>query len=138
MANAVSRYDSGLARMDDLFDSFFPRFFGNDTFQVDIKESDAEYELTADLPGFKKEELNVTYDHDVLTIAAERNNVVEDKDEEGHFVRRERSSQSYHRQFMLKGIDESAIAAEFKDGVLTMQLPKRADAKEPLKKIEIK
>jgi len=111
---------------------------GNDNFQVDIKEKDNSYEVTADLPGFDKSDLNVTYDDDILTIEASRNDISEDKDEEGNFLRRERSSSSFRRQFMLKGIDEDKIDASFKDGVLNLALPKAPGKDEDKKKIDIK
>ncbi|MEK0151916.1 Hsp20 family protein [Tetragenococcus halophilus] len=138
MANLMSRNNDLMNMRDDFFDNFFSNFMGNDNFQVDIKEKDNSYEVTADLPGFDKSDLNVTYDDDILTIEASRNDVSEDKDEEGNFLRRERSSSSFRRQFMLKGIDEDKIDASFKDGVLNLGLPKAPGKDEDKKKIDIK
>ncbi|AYW47561.1 type III effector protein [Tetragenococcus osmophilus] len=138
MANLMSRNNDLMDMRDGFFDNFFSNFMGNDNFQVDIKEKDNSYEVTADLPGFDKSDLNVTYDDDVLTIEATRNDVTEDKDEEGNFIRRERNSSSYRRQFMLKGIDEDKIDASFKDGVLSLELPKAPGQDEDKKKIDIK
>ncbi|AOF48072.1 Hsp20 family protein [Tetragenococcus halophilus] len=138
MANLMSRNNDLMNMRDDFFDNFFSNFMGNDNFQVDIKEKDNNYEVTADLPGFDKSDLNVTYDDDILTIEASRNDVSEDKDEEGNFLRRERSSSSFRRQFMLKGIDEDKIDASFKDGVLNLELPKAPGKDEDKKKIDIK
>ncbi|MCF1686129.1 Hsp20 family protein [Tetragenococcus halophilus] len=138
MANLMSRNNDLMNMRDDFFDNFFSNFMGNDNFQVDIKEKDNSYEVTADLPGFDKTDLNVTYDDDILTIEASRNDVSEDKDEEGNFLRRERSSSSFRRQFMLKGIDEDKIDASFKDGVLNLELPKAPGKDEDKKKIDIK
>lgn len=134
----MSRNNDLMNMRDDFFDNFFSNFMGNDNFQVDIKEKDNNYEVTADLPGFDKSDLNVTYDDDILTIEASRNDVSEDKDEEGNFLRRERSSSSFRRQFMLKGIDEDKIDASFKDGVLNLELPKAPSKDEDKKKIDIK
>ncbi|GAA3018032.1 Hsp20 family protein [Tetragenococcus solitarius] len=138
MANLISRNNDLMGMRDDFFDNFFNGFMGNDNFQVDIKEKDNNYEVTADLPGFDKSDLNVTYDDGVLTIEANRNDITEDKDEEGNFLRRERSSRSYRRQFMLKGVDDENIDASFKDGVLDLNLPKTSDEVEEKKKIDIK
>ncbi|MCO8298800.1 Hsp20/alpha crystallin family protein [Tetragenococcus halophilus] len=138
MANLMSRNNDLMNMRDDFFDNFFSNFMGNDNFQVDIKEKDNNYEVTADLPGFDKSDLNVTYDDDILTIEASRNDVSEDKDEEGNFLRRERSSSSFRRQFMLKGIDEDKIDASFKNGVLNLELPKAPGKDEDKKKIDIK
>lgn len=138
MANLMSRNNDLMDMRDGFFDNFFSNFMGNDNFQVDIKEKDNSYEVTADLPGFDKSDLNVTYDDGVLTIEATRNDVTEDKDEEGNFLRRERNSRSYRRQFMLKGINEDKIDASFKDGVLNLDLPKAPGEDEDKKKIDIK
>lgn len=138
MANLISRNNDLMDMRDGFFDNFFSNFMGNDNFQVDIKEKDNSYEVTADLPGFDKSDLNVTYDDGVLTIEATRNEVTEDKDEEGNFLRRERNSSSYRRQFMLKGIDDEKIDASFKDGVLNLNLPKAPGEDEDKKKIDIK
>ncbi|AYW46198.1 Hsp20/alpha crystallin family protein [Tetragenococcus koreensis] len=138
MANLISRNNDLMDMRDGFFDNFFSNFMGNDNFQVDIKEKDNSYEVTADLPGFDKSDLNVTYDDGVLTIEATRNDVTEDKDEEGNFLHRERNSSSYRRQFMLKGIDDEKIDASFKDGVLNLNLPKAPGEDEDKKKIDIK
>lgn len=136
MANITPR-SNDLMSGDRFFDSFFSNFMGNDNFQVDIKEKDNSYQVKADLPGFDKKDLDVNYDDGVLTISANRNSEVEDKDEEGNFLRRERSSQSYRRQFMLKGIDEDKIDASFKDGVLNLELPKTSQEDKEKKRITI-
>ncbi len=136
MANITPR-SNDLMSGDRFFDSFFSNFMGNDNFQVDIKEKNNSYQVKADLPGFDKKDLDVNYDDGVLTISANRNSEVEDKDEEGNFLRRERSSQSYRRQFMLKGIDEDKIDASFKDGVLNLELPKTSQEDKEKKRITI-
>lgn len=137
MANLIPRNNDLMDMGDRFFDNFFSGFMGNDHFQVDIKEKDDNYEVKADLPGFTKDNLNVTYDDNILTIEADRKDTVEDKDEEGNFLRRERSSSSYRRQFMIKGVDEDKINASFKDGVLNLTLPKAADQSDHGKQIDI-
>lgn len=136
MANITPR-SNDLMSGDRFFDSFFSNFMGNDNFQVDIKEKEGRYQVKADLPGFDKKDLDVNYDDGVLTISANRNSEVENKDGEGNFIRRERSSQSYRRQFLLKGIDEDNINASFKDGVLNLELPKTSQEDNEKKKITI-
>ena len=136
MANITPRNNNFMSG-DRFFDNFFTNFMGNDNFQVDIKEKDNSYEVKADLPGFDKENLDVDYDDGILTIAANRSSVTEDKDEEGNFLRNERSSQSYRSQFMLKGIDEEKIEANFKDGVLNLELPKTSKEDKEKKRITI-
>ncbi|GCF95126.1 heat-shock protein [Enterococcus florum] len=137
MANLIPRNNDLMSMGGDFFDSFFSNFMGSDRFNVDIKETDKTYEVKADLPGFSKEDLTVDYQDGVLTIDAKRNNVVEDKDEEGNFLRRERSSKSFRRQFMLKNIDENTIQASFRDGVLSLELTKMRPTDNDRKRIEI-
>ncbi|WP_265458641.1 Hsp20/alpha crystallin family protein [Enterococcus sp. HY326] len=137
MANLTTRNNNWMSMGDNFFDNFFPSNFRANEFKVDIKETETAYEVKADLPGFDKENLNVVYDDNILTIDAKRDNTVEDKDEDGNFLRRERSSQSFRRQFMLKGIDEDKITANFKDGVLHLELAKAATNDKDRKRIEI-
>lgn len=136
MANLITK-NSDLMSGNRFFDDFFSNLMQHDNFNVDVKDNDDNYEIKADLPGFAKENLKVNYDRDVLTIEAYREDKVEDKDEAGNYIRRERSSSSYKRQFVLKQIDESKINAKFEDGVLQLTLPKTAESNEVKKYIEI-
>lgn len=136
MANLMPRNNDLMSLGDRFFDNFFANAVNNE-FNVDIKETDQAYEVKADLPGFDKADLNVYYNDDVLTIEANRNDETEDKDEAGNFLRRERSSRSYRRQFLLKGADEDQVKATFKAGVLSLELPKAKNATDDQKKIEI-
>ncbi|MGM0215542.1 Hsp20/alpha crystallin family protein [Enterococcus sp. AZ109] len=124
MANLIPRSNDLMSMGSDFFDQFLSGFMGSNEFNVDIKETSEAYDVKADLPGFEKEDLTVDYQEGLLTIQANRNNIIEDKDEGGNFIRRERSSRSYCRQFMLKDINEDRIKAEFKNGVLHLELPK--------------
>jgi HSP20 family protein len=91
---------------------------------VDIKESDAGYTVKADFPGLKKEEIDISVDNNVLTIAAEHKDEAEEK-QEGRIIRQERRYGKYSRSFNLgKNIDESKIKANFGNGVLTLDIPK--------------
>lgn len=92
---------------------------------VDITEDDDEYLVTADLPEVKKEEVKVSIDNGVLTIAGERKTESEKKDKKKKYHRIERSYGSYQRTFRLPdNIAEDQVEAEFKDGVLRVHLPK--------------
>ncbi len=137
MANIIpSRRD--LARFDeDLFSDFFGNFWNDDRLKVDIKETDKNYELKADLPGFTKDNISVEYDRDILSIQAHKESSIEDKDEDGNYIRRERTASSFSRQFMLKNVDEAAISAKFENGVLNLALPKADNKIENRKRIEI-
>lgn len=103
--------------------------------QVDISETDNHFIVTAELPGIKREEVKICIDDGVLNLRGERK---EEKEEKGRrFHRTERFYGAFSRSFTLpKNVDESHIEATFKDGVLTLQLPKKA-ADKP-KSIEVK
>ena len=120
--------------MGDSFDRFFADT-GN--FNVDIKENDDAYTVEADLPGLAKEDIELDYKNDVLSIRAQQETSTEEKDDESNYIRRERSSRSYNRQFLIKDVDEDNITAEFDNGVLKVQLPKTETDGQNTKKIEI-
>ncbi len=94
-------------------------------FKTDIKEEDGKFVLEADLPGFKKEDINLDVDNDILTISAERHSEHEDKDKQGNYIRCERSYGSYSRSFDVSAIDSEKISAAYVDGVLTLDMPKK-------------
>ena len=117
------------------------RSFWNDTnlnaFRTDITEKDGVYTLTAELPGFKKEDISIDIDKDCLTIAAERKDESEDEDKERNYVRRERFYGSYSRSFNVKGIDTEAINASYADGILTLTMPSKPPETPPTRRLEI-
>lgn len=94
-------------------------------FGTDVTDEGDSYKLTADLPGFKKEDIDITVEDGVLTISAERNEETEDTDKKGRYLRRERTYGSYKRSFGLGEVDEDNISAKYADGVLTLELPKK-------------
>ena len=111
-------------------DDFFPTMSDFNTaggMRVDVKDNGDSYELTADLPGMKKEDVNLSYQNGYLTIAAQQQSESGDKDDKGNYIRRERRMGSVSRSFYIDNIDESRIDAEFKDGVLTVKMPKTAE-----------
>ena len=117
------------------------RSFWNDTnlnaFRTDITEKDGVYTLTAELPGFKKEDISIDIDKDCLTIAAERKDESEDEDKERNYVRRERFYGSYSRSFNVTGIDTEAINASYADGILTLTMPSKTPETPPTRRLEI-
>ena len=120
--------------MGDSFDQFF---MNSGDFNVDIKENEEAYIVEADLPGLAKEDIELDYSNDVLSIRAHKEMSTEEKDDESNYIRRERSSRSYNRQFLIKHVDEENITAEFNNGVLKVQLPKTENDGKDTKKIEI-
>ena len=106
-------------------------------FRTDIKKVDGSYVLEAELPGFKKEDINVDIDKDCLTITAEHKS--EEKEENADsYIRRERYYGSYTRSFNVKGIDTEAITAAYNDGVLTLTMPKKEPEVPAARWLEIK
>ena len=92
--------------------------------RVDVHESDKGYEIHADLPGVKKEDIEIMLQNDVLTISASKNTESEAK-EEGKLIWRERSSGSISRSFSVSpGTAQGDIKADFKNGVLILTVPK--------------
>lgn len=104
--------------------------------RVDTTEDDKAYHVTAELPGMSEKDVEVTFADNMLTISGEKN---EDKEvKEGNYHRRERSFGSFRRAFTLPGeVDEAKISATFKDGVMTIDLPKSKTAQKKAKKITI-
>jgi HSP20 family protein len=90
---------------------------------VDISETDGEYVIKAELPEVKKEDVKVTVEDGVLTLQGERRQEKEEKGKRFHRV--ERSYGSFVRSFTLpESVDEAGVKAEYKDGVLSLHLPK--------------
>jgi len=135
------------AEMDRVFDSFlgrgrgrFPSLFGGETRMVmpsiDVKETDTEMVVEAELPGAEEKDVNVTLRDGILTIKGEKKSEREEKKQDYHLT--ERSYGSFERSFRLPDtIDDSKISANFDKGVLKVTLPKRPEAAKPEKTIPI-
>jgi len=94
-------------------------------FKVDVSETDGNYTLTAELPGVKKEDIEISVDRGTVMIGAKVEKASEEKEGE-RVIRRERYSGSMHRAFTLDtNIDESKVDASFENGVLKLVLPKK-------------
>ena len=108
------------------FEEMEKRLFGNVTpaIKTDIRETEKAYILEADLPGFAKEDIRAEIKENVLTVYAEHKSETEEKDGD-RYIHRERSFGSYQRSFGIEGIDADAITAAYRDGVLTLTLPKK-------------
>ena len=118
-------------------EEFERRFFGQRTpaMKTDIRETENAYILESDLPGFSREDIHAEINNGYLTIRAEHKSENEDKNES--YLRRERSYGSFSRTFDLDGIDAEAITASFKNGVLTLELPKMQQKVEEARRVEI-
>ncbi|WP_195265735.1 heat shock protein Hsp18 [Clostridium sp. 1001275B_160808_H3] len=123
---------------DDFFNSFSIAPFGlvKNNFSVDLKETDNEYIIEADLPGVDKKDIDINYSDGYLTISAKRNSFVEDKKD--NYVRQERSYGEFKRSFYVDNIEDDKIDANFDNGVLKVNLPKLNKEVSNIKKIEVK
>ena len=96
--------------------------------RVDVHEDDAAYTIKADIPGVKKEDIDVRVDGNVVTISAEVKRQQEEK-KEGRVLRSERHYGYASRSFSLASdVDDGKADAKYTDGVLTLKLPKKAQA----------
>ena len=106
-------------------------------FRTDITETGDAYKLEADLPGFRKDEIKIDIDDDILVIKAEHSEDKDEKDENGSYLRRERYYGNYSRSFNVSEIDQEGISAAYENGVLTLTMPKKAPVKPESRHLEI-
>lgn len=96
---------------------------------IDVSETDNEYLIRAEIPGVKKEDVNVSVQDGMLTINAESKYEDEEK-KDGRLIRQERRYGKYVRSMRLgKDVDSGEVKAEYKDGVLELRLPKAEEVK---------
>jgi HSP20 family protein len=125
------------------FDRYFESFFGDSVLSpaaraynrlpaVDVRETEKAYELEMDLPGYDEKSIEVHVDGGSLTIASRQEDAREEKKnskEEGTYILRERRLNAFSRSFKLpENADSENVAAAFKDGVLKLEIGKRAEA----------
>ncbi|MFC6171664.1 Hsp20/alpha crystallin family protein [Loigolactobacillus jiayinensis] len=131
-------------RQNDLMDFGAGRFFNrlahgffddgfqdpdfSDAMRTDIKENDKAYTATIDLPGIDKKNLQIDYQNDILTVSAKNEKKTDERDENDQLVHRERRYGQFSRQYQLPGVAQDKITAKYNDGVLTITLPKSAEA----------
>ena len=111
----------------------------NRVMKTDIREHDAGYELDVDLPGFKKDEINVELENSYLTISAAKGLDKDEQDKKGKYIRRERYAGAMQRSFYVGDeVTQEDIKAKFEDGILRLSIPKKdAQAVETKKTIAI-
>lgn len=133
MFNSLVPFGRSLQNTENLFDKFF-----NDSLfsaavspmKVDIKDTDEAYLLEAEIPGIEKEQLQIDYQNNYLTISANSENEV--NEEKDTYIRKERHSKKMSRSFYIENINSDSIKAEYKNGILKVSLPK--DTSIPKKK----
>jgi HSP20 family protein len=134
MAN-ITRFDPFNDLVDDLFKGFLVRPLAYEgrgeampRMRVDVAEANGAYTVIADLPGVKKEDIQVTVDGSEVTLTAEVKREKEVSQDE-RVLHSERSFGKVTRSFTLpQEVDEAKVQAKFRDGVLELTLPKKAAA----------
>ncbi|MCR4924267.1 MAG: Hsp20/alpha crystallin family protein [Lachnospiraceae bacterium] len=119
------------------FDNMEKKLYGRRAgrmMKTDVREKDNNYEVSIDLPGFKKEEISAELDNGYLTISASKGLDKEENDKKGRLIRKERYSGAMQRSFYVgDNITEEDIKASYKHGVLRLDIPKKENAKIPQK-----
>ena len=125
---------------ENLFDEFFGNAFDNDFWstqnplygkraknlmKTDVKETESGYEVAVDLPGFKKDEVNVELNDGYLTISAAKGLDRDERDKKGRYIRQERYSGACSRSFYVGDVKPDEIKAGYEDGFLRLETPKR-------------
>jgi len=125
---------------DDFFSPFDPVVSSNSLTlspKMDVVENDKDFEVNVDLPGLKDSDIDVSIKDGVLTIKGETSNKKEDKNKNYYMC--ERHYGSFHRSVALsKNIDESKADASFKDGVLSIIIPKKEEDIKTTHKLKIR
>ena len=146
MRTAISRFEpfrtnSFQEQFNRLFSEAFDRSSEESSITtwapaVDIFETEHELVVKADLPDIKPQELDIRVENNILTICGERK--FEKQVNENNYLRVERAYGSFSRSFSLANtVNSDAIKAEYKDGVLTLTIPKREEAKPKLIKVNV-
>ncbi len=135
----------GESLFDDWFDDFDRqmqhmdrRLYGRNAkreMKTDVREKEDGYEIDMDLPGFKKDQVELTLENGYLTVTANKGFDKDEKDKQGRMIRQERYAGSMQRSFYVgDNMTEEDVKAHFEDGVLHLNLPKKDAKKVPEKK----
>ncbi|WP_125767676.1 Hsp20/alpha crystallin family protein [Lapidilactobacillus wuchangensis] len=108
--NNLGRMYYGLAEQNDL--------------KTDIKETDHDYNVTVEVPGLDKKDINVRYDNDILTISGKKDSFTDEADKDGNTLMSERNYGSFTRQYRIPRVNADDIKGKYENGVLKITLPK--------------
>ena len=127
----------------DTWDSYFEPFFdvaplrSNRVPAIDVKENENAYSLEAELPGITDKDIELKLEGNMLTLSTKKEERKEEKKD--HYLLNERKSYSFTRSFVVpEDVDAEKISAEFKNGLLTLSLPKSEKAKPKMLEIKVK
>ena len=132
---------------ENLFDDWFDESFGmlpewgsrnplygkhaKNLMKTDVRETEDSYELDIDLPGFKKDEINVDLQDGYLTISAAKGLDKDEKDKKGKYIRQERYAGACSRSFYVGDVEPKDVSASYEDGILKLSMPKQAKKELP-------
>ena len=132
---------------ENLFDDWFDESFGmlpewgsrnplygkhaKNLMKTDVRETEDSYELDIDLPGFKKDEINVDLKDGYLTISAAKGLDKDEKDKKGKYIRQERYAGACSRSFYVGDVEAKDVSASYEDGILKLSMPKQAKKELP-------
>ena len=131
---------------ENLFDDFFTDPFsmipsgrdvlygkhGKNLMKTDVRETDNSYELDVDLPGFKKDEIDLDLQDGYLTIRAAKGLDKDEQDKKGKYIRQERYAGALSRSFYVgEAVEPDQVSAKFEDGILRLTVPKAAKKELP-------
>lgn len=139
--NQMQNRNNSLFDIDRVFENFFndsvfPSYYKQSgLMKVDIKDDGDSYLLEAELPGIKKENINIDVEDGNLTISVNQDEQTEEKND--NYICRERRACSMRRSFSLDSIDTEKISAKMDNGLLTLRLPKVEPSKPAGRKVEI-
>ena len=124
----------------DVFEDFFkPMFYDEqlDSMRTDIKETDKDYQLAIEMPGFRKEEIKVSLENGYLTVSAEKNETEEEGKEGAKYLRRECRMSCQRSYYVGDKVQEEAVKAKYENGMLQLTVPKEEPKKISAKSIAI-
>ena len=141
------RRQDGLEKRNDIFnlrsvldeffnESAFPAFFSSgSSMRADIRDTEKEYIIEAEIPGVRKEDIKLDLRDDVLTISVEHNEEI--NEERTNYVRKERKYGSFGRSFYVDNVNHEGVTAKYENGILTVNLPKNEGTVKNRHKIDI-
>lgn len=116
--------------MNDFFGDQSPLYgkHAKNLMKTDIREHESGYEVDIDLPGFKKDEINLQLDNGYLTVSAAKGLDKDEQAKDGTYIRKERYAGSCSRSFYVgEGVTEEDVHAKYEDGILKLAIPKKED-----------
>ena len=140
MKNYLQKRNYSVDPLFDAFDDFFkPMFYDDrlDSMRTDIKEVDGGYQLDIEMPGFEKNDIQISLQNGYLTVSAQKSEKEEGKGKTEKFIRKERSVSCQRSYYVGDDVDKDNVKAKYSNGMLTLTVPNSETKKLPSHNIEI-